>query len=60
VISLKNITRVDQVKEGKIGSTCSTYGEVRGCRYDLCVSGKGPVAGFCQYGNEPSVTVKVR
>jgi hypothetical protein len=58
--TLKHINRVGQVKEGKVGRTCSTYEEMRGCRYDLCVSGKGPVAGFCQYGSEPSVTIKVR
>ena len=45
--ALENINRVDQIKDGKIGRTCSIYGEMRGCRYDLCVSGKGLVTGFC-------------
>ena len=58
--TLKKINRVDQVKEGNIGRCCSTYEELRGCRYYLCVSEKGPVTGFCQYGNELSVTIKLR
>jgi hypothetical protein len=31
---------------------------MRGCRLDLCDSGWGPLAGFCQNGNEHSGSIK--
>jgi len=33
---------------------------VGGCRMDSTGSGKGPEAGPCEHGNEPSGSIKVR
>jgi hypothetical protein len=30
------------------------------CELNLSSSGQGPVTGFCEYGNEPSGSIKVR
>jgi hypothetical protein len=31
---------------------------VRRCGFDISDSGQGPVAGCCEYGNEPSGSIK--
>jgi hypothetical protein len=44
----------DRVVDGRIRSECMLSRLAGGCRVDSFGSGKGPVAGSCEHGGEPS------